>query len=883
MGARIGLAVAGMLLVAFVSPARSADLDVTLTVKEPAGLARVNEPVSAGVPLPVGAVKDPATLKLVDEQGNEMPAQFSAINRWGADQSIMWLLVQSEASVPANGTASYRLTQKVTGRSIGNMARAVKVTDGADAITVETGKIKFTVNKKRFNLIDGAWLTADGKETQVIQPGHDGGSRMTLAADGGVYASTVESPTEVTIEESGPMRATIVVRGMHRPVGGQGKLPYLYGYLVRIRAYAGQPYVRVSYALTSGHLPATGSPVVKDAAIAVPAGITGQETGKGDGWVSGGGASLAVRYLKENAPATLAVSAPEGRGGAAFVLSPFGDGEDFLDICSYKTYEMQLTLAPAGAAAKGDDLLKSFDQALRFWCGPQWVNQTKAWSDFGYVSVPDEKLQAAMLRRFRPYSLTGWRDHGSTGEFESGSSRAPGGGYEPLLKTAGIYLGYLQTNDRRLFDQGERTAWHWRDRRYIYLDGEWAGKKWEGGAGVYRLYYNEGQKNFPDVQPANYARYGGAWNYGGRYGPMDTQHFSVDEVVNYFYWTGDRQCLEALRMYGNQAAGFVGAFAAEAAKGSAKVGRAHGWVARALVNVYEATGEEKHLALSRTAVKAICEAQDKTAGTISPIAAIEMGAYTRKMGPANHVPFMNAAVGMALGRYYRHYPEQEDVRDAILGIADWLAYDVVVDPPEDIKAKNPRAQAGFSYYWTSDEWQGYSASGHRCMSTMGWAYLATGQQRYLDAADKHAGKIEPWYENGFGQEYVYIKTTPRADAIPPAAVKDLAGEALGGGKVRLTWTAPGNDGAVGQAAEYQVKHATMEIKERSDWRNKADSEVSFWAATNVRGEPQPSPAGTKETFTIEGLAPGVYWFAMKSYDSQPNQSDLSNVVKVEVK
>jgi Pyruvate/2-oxoacid:ferredoxin oxidoreductase gamma subunit len=33
------------------------------------------------------------------------------------------------------------------------------------------------------------------------------------------------------------------------------------------------------------------------------------------------------------------------------------------------------------------------------------------------------------------------------------------GGYEPLLKTARFYLGYLQQNDRRCFDQAERTGW----------------------------------------------------------------------------------------------------------------------------------------------------------------------------------------------------------------------------------------------------------------------------------------------------------------------------------------------------------------------------------------------------------------------------------------
>ena len=43
------------------------------------------------------------------------------------------------------------------------------------------------------------------------------------------------------------------------------------------------------------------------------------------------------------------------------------------------------------------------------------------------------------------------------------------------------------------------------------------------------------------------------------------------------------------------------------------------------------------------------------------------------------------------------------------------------------------------------------------------------------------------------------------------------------------------------------------------------------------------PLGLESSTVGTWLAPGTYWFALKSYDKQPNQSDLSNVVKVEVK
>lgn len=80
---------------------------------------------------------------------------------------------------------------------------------------------------------------------------------------------------------------------------------------------------------------------------------------------------------------------------------------------------------------------------------------------------------------------------------------------------------------------------------------------------------------------------------------------------------------------------------------------------------------------------------------------------------------------------------------------------------------------------------------------------------------------------------------------------------------------------VGRAAEYQVKYAAKEIKEHSDWRTEADKAVSFWAATNLKGEPKPSAPGAKESFIVEKLPPGPCWFALTSYGHGPNQSDLS--------
>ncbi|HEQ98413.1 MAG TPA: hypothetical protein ENO22_03620 [candidate division Zixibacteria bacterium] len=88
--------------------------------------------------------------------------------------------------------------------------------------------------------------------------------------------------------------------------------------------------------------------------------------------------------------------------------------------------------------------------------------------------------------------------------------------------------------------------------------------------------------------------------------------------------------------------------------------------------------------------------------------------------------------------------------------------------------------------------------------------------------------------------------------------------------ITLTWTAPGDDGNVGQAAQYDVRYSVSPITEQT-WNS----------ATQADGEPAPAPAGDPESFTVDGLeANTTYYFAIKTADEAGNWSGLSNVAMV---
>jgi hypothetical protein len=113
-------------------------------------------------------------------------------------------------------------------------------------------------------------------------------------------------------------------------------------------------------------------------------------------------------------------------------------------------------------------------------------------------------------------------------------------------------------------------------------------------------------------------------------------------------------------------------------------------------------------------------------------------------------------------------------------------------------------------------------------------------------------------------------TSNTVDTTKPAAITNLAGTAVSGSEVDLTWTAPGDDGATGTAHEYDIRYSTSTI-----------TAGNFNSASQVSDEPTPAVAGTLQGVAVTGLtADTPYYFAIKTEDEASNTSDISNVRQV---
>lgn len=246
------LRIVAALVVLLVSAAALAELNIPLMVIERQGEHRNEQPVTSGVPLPEGLTKDVSKLRLVDEMGSEVPCQFTPTVRWGRDQSIRWVLLDFQASVPGFSMRPYFLRDEPA-RPIEN---PVTVKEDKDRIFVTTGPLCFAVRKKGFNLIDEAWLDETGlgvfdDGNRIVAPSSFSGpvlwSNFPNLPVYRRYLASNDQDCRVTVEEAGPMRVVIKAVGRHLPDEPAGPEDKLLDYVIRIHAYRGQSYLRVVY------------------------------------------------------------------------------------------------------------------------------------------------------------------------------------------------------------------------------------------------------------------------------------------------------------------------------------------------------------------------------------------------------------------------------------------------------------------------------------------------------------------------------------------------------------------------------------------------------------------------------------------------------------
>lgn len=247
---------------------------VDIHVEDHSGVKRSSWPVTGGVPLVRGMVSDASKVGLAGTD-----CQTRVLSRWG-DGSIRWLLLDYQADLDAGGRAEHRVvvSEEPISTPEGN-----SVSESADEIIVDTGAMKFSVSKRRFEFVREAWVDLDGnggygEGERVVKPGGQDhffdlqandperpafrytardllkktsrgiaadepmveGGPLWMRPEGGgdeTRYSAVDGEYSARVAEHGPMRTVVEMKGT---IGANA-------YTIWVHAYRGKPFLRVQH------------------------------------------------------------------------------------------------------------------------------------------------------------------------------------------------------------------------------------------------------------------------------------------------------------------------------------------------------------------------------------------------------------------------------------------------------------------------------------------------------------------------------------------------------------------------------------------------------------------------------------------------------------
>ncbi|MFQ6096081.1 MAG: hypothetical protein ACE5O2_00010 [Armatimonadota bacterium] len=226
-------------------PKRAKPQRVELTVSEPTSVARKAWPVTSGVPLPQGALDDATRVQIIGPDGSPVLAQSRALAYW-PDGSVKWLLADFAADTRADDVTTYVLR---LGVEPAGLTGPLTVSDAAETVTITTGPMQVAIPKARFSPLEDVRIDAnrDGRfdDSERVTAPPAPAFLVVREGDGTTLTTRVLPPDRLVVEDAGPVRCTVLIRGPLGAPDGRRRLRYV----ARLHFYVGQPWVRIIISL----------------------------------------------------------------------------------------------------------------------------------------------------------------------------------------------------------------------------------------------------------------------------------------------------------------------------------------------------------------------------------------------------------------------------------------------------------------------------------------------------------------------------------------------------------------------------------------------------------------------------------------------------------
>lgn len=676
--------------------------ELKLTVVEPTGVDRNQWPVTSGIPLAAGALRDEQASLLVDETGRELPLQTEVLARW-PDGSIRWLLLDFAVDLDVGQQRTFVL------RYGAGVRRAVvgdplQVADGADGkVTIDTGTVRLEYDPQRFMPQGVAWLTSsdDRPDRRVTSNGESAG---VVLCDENDRAHRLIEPAvaDFRLEQAGPVHACLRARGWHQ--SGDARL---FRYIARIHAYRGQPWIRVCYTFINDHPEALmtkirklelrleasqgaadflleGQPVTsgrlfqQDEKHYLIDGQTAGERALGWAAIDGGESGLAVGLLDcwQNWPKAIDCRA----GRISLELCPelpaemydgkpleeenrlyysLREGGHSFKIGVAKTHEFCVRYFAGRADAQQlGEFFRAAQEPLLAVAEPEEICRTLAVGDFpaadpdrygGYDAWLDKALEKHLQRRERA------REYGMLNYGDWFGERGVNWGNLEYDLAYGMFLQYLRSGDRRYFERGQQAARHHIDVDVVHatnpqLKNPWGPPPQVGEIWLHCLNHTGGYYQDAPLPVDRTYQMGHSANFG---------HVWVGGDIQYYLLTGDRRAYEvSIQMADAMVRHCPTAYSDHI--------RGLGWPIVLVLHAYELTGDEKYLRAATACWQVLRKNLDWEKGWVVQLAKGHC-VHPERICYGN-VPFMEGLTVSALARYHRITQDPEVLRAISVGI-----------------------------------------------------------------------------------------------------------------------------------------------------------------------------------------------------------------------
>ena len=202
---------------------------LTVSAHPNPGRASTCEPITVGVPLPRGVIKDPRRLGLVGDDLTMVPLQALPTERW-PDGSIRWALLDFQATGLVASDRRYQLNLDCDGPAL--HTTRVEIAEAPERIVVDTGAAQFRLQAGA--AFPFAAVTVGGRAAIDASS-----SAFVVIDDQG--KSWPAGVTKVEVEDRGPVRSSVRLDAYVGP----RRRPLLQ-VIARIHFFAGSAATRIA-------------------------------------------------------------------------------------------------------------------------------------------------------------------------------------------------------------------------------------------------------------------------------------------------------------------------------------------------------------------------------------------------------------------------------------------------------------------------------------------------------------------------------------------------------------------------------------------------------------------------------------------------------------